>query len=106
MRLRGTLLPLHALVLAIPVLVVPVLLDVQRLPYGYAQSLLGLDMSNTLVFIYDKLDFILFINSFPCLIFFGNGDLECFECLLKNEIIAFPAALLNLYLVTKTIKSA
>src|SRR6185312_14913823 len=44
MRLRETLLPLHALVLAIPVLVVLVLLDVQRLPYGYAQSLLGLDM--------------------------------------------------------------
>ena len=44
MRLRGTLLPLHALVPAIPVLVVPVLLDVQRLLYGYAQSPLGLDM--------------------------------------------------------------
>src|SRR6185437_5811386 len=44
MRLRGTLLPLYALVPAIPVLVVPVLLDVQRLLYGYAQSPLGLDM--------------------------------------------------------------
>src|SRR6185437_6208518 len=43
MRLRETLLPLHALVLAIPVLVVPVLLNVQRLPYGYTQSPLGLD---------------------------------------------------------------
>src|SRR6185312_16006246 len=32
MRLRGTLLPLHALVSAIPVLVVPVLLNVLRLP--------------------------------------------------------------------------
>src|SRR6185437_7068236 len=37
-------LPLYALVPAIPVLVVPVLLSIQRLPYGYAQSPLGLDM--------------------------------------------------------------
>src|SRR6185312_4341512 len=43
MRLRRTLLPLHALVPAIPVLVVLVLLNVQRLPYGYTQSPLGLD---------------------------------------------------------------
>ena len=41
---QGTLLPLYVLVPAIPVLVVPVLLDIQRLPYGYTQSPLGLDM--------------------------------------------------------------
>src|SRR6185312_13493261 len=50
MRLRGTLLLLHALVPAIPVLAVPVLLDVQRLPYGYTQSPLGLDMYMPLCF--------------------------------------------------------
>src|SRR6185437_1802753 len=50
MRLRGTLLPLHALVPAVPVLVVPVLLDVQRFPYGYTQSPLGLDMYMPLCF--------------------------------------------------------
>ena len=38
---QGDLLPLHALVPAIPVLVVPVLLNVRRLPYGYAQSSVG-----------------------------------------------------------------
>src|SRR6185312_4149984 len=43
MRLRGTLLPLHALVPAIPVLVVPVLFNVLRLHMGAPRAPLGLD---------------------------------------------------------------
>ena len=50
MRLRGTLLPLYALVPAIPILVVLALLNVQRLLYGYTQSPLGLDTYMPLCF--------------------------------------------------------
>ena len=37
--------------------------------------------------------------------FFDKGLIERLECLLKNEIISFPAALLSLFLVTSIIKS-
>src|SRR2546429_5697390 len=50
-------------------------------------------------------NFILFINVRPFSIFFGKGDFDKAECLLKNWIIALPALLFNLCLVTNTIKS-
>jgi hypothetical protein len=48
---------------------------------------------------------ILSINFYPDSIFFGRGDTDKFECLLKNFIIAFPALLLRLFSITSFIKS-
>src|SRR6184192_2518933 len=67
-------------------------------------------MSYNLIFLAnlpnDRLgNFILIINVRPFSIFFGKGDFDKAECLLKNWIIALPALLFNLCLVTNTIKS-
>src|SRR6185369_2082686 len=56
---------------------------------------------------YDNCDmFILFMNFRPVSIFFGRGDRDKSECLLKNFMIEFPALLLRLCFVTRVIKSA